>query len=122
MTTRRFVRWVGFFVVGAICAGLASAALRYELEAPEVRAYCAGTYPCRVVPGKPLFTTAVSQGYADAVVDELKQKIEREGVTSAYPISSLFTGLLLSFLDPVKLLLTAVFAGLAAVVSFYAGL
>ena len=73
-----------------------------------------------------LFTTAVTQAYSDDVVEELKQKIEREGVTSRYenahPISGLFTGVLLSFLDPVKLLLTAVFAGIAAIVGFRAGL
>ena len=103
---------------GALFAAIASSALRYELEAPEIRAYCEGTYPCRVVPGKRLFTTPVSQGYADAVTAQLKRKIEREGVKSryenAYPVTATLISGLGFFFDLINLLFVVVFAGIAA--------
>ena len=120
MTTQRLGELIGFIIAGIILATLAMIVIDHVLEAPEVSAYCENMYPCRIVPGKSLFNGSVNQGYADAVAEALRQRIKREDVfyryEKAYPISGPVTGFLLSFLDPVKLLLTVMFAGIVAAV------
>ena len=91
--------------VGLTIAWGASTALRYSIEAPEIRNY---------TPGQPLFTHPVTEGYARVVGEQLRAKLDREATIRRFENSAslpvVVSTRLLGFLfDPINLALTGLF-------------
>lgn len=99
------VRWGIALAGGAFLAWLASSAMMYALEPPEIRDY---------VPGHPVFSRPVTEGYDKLIIQDLNEKLDREAVMQRFENTHSLVVIALvraaAFLiDPINLCLVACF-------------